>query len=235
MTELPTKQAFFGYEIAESLRHEISEFFFEIAEDNTQPHLSQDAANIVATLLDIAMDAFYHDVVANIRVHPATRKTADKGINTVSRGAHLVIRKMVNSLEPDELEIFAIYLDSLLLDTNERHFVAFGLDEELIGEIEQMIIRIRDDDQTDTYNRLIVKALCELTDVAAFYCYYKPTKLFRVRPFVKKSADLGIKTVIKGIHFVIRQMFKTTRQKELIEFSLMLEKQLIYIETKPST
>ena len=75
---------------------------------------------------------------------------------------------------------------------------------------------------------LLIKTLCKISDQAIHYFYTKPTKLFKIRPFVKKSADLGIKTVNKGLHFVIKQLFKKTRQKELLVFSELLENQLVY-------
>ena len=75
----------------------------------------------------------------------------------------------------------------------------------------------------------MVNARCGLTDRAVQHFYYQPTRLIKIRTFVKKSADLGIRTVLKGIHFVIHLLFRQTRQRELIRFSTYLENQLVYL------
>lgn len=226
------QQVFFGFELTDTTRLAISALFFQIAEDNTQPNLSAEAAAVVSTLIDAAMDAFYYEIMQEVRAHPTAKRSADAGINTVSKGSHLVVKKMVNSLEPEELEIFAVCLDGMLLDLSGKTYLALPLPDTLVHDIEQSIYRIRNDADTQAYNRMIVSALCDLAELAAQFFYQKPTRMFKVRPFIRKSADLGILTVTKGAQFVIKQLFKKTHQGELIKFSHMLEQKLIYFQTE---
>ena len=222
-------QAHIGFQISGELFTTIHQLIQRI---KTQPHqreLSHQAAEAVSALLHQGIQTFYFDVVEGVRTNAATRKSADTGIITVTKGADLVIRKMANNLEPHELQHFALYLEQMLFAQQGQFFLAFPLDQDSHSKLEQVIIRIRNDANTDTYNHLIVDALCQLADLAVQHFYYRPTKLIKIRLFVKKSADLGIRTVQKGIHFVIRLMFRKTRQRELILFSNYLQNQLVYL------
>lgn len=222
-------QAHIGFQISGELFASVHQLITRI---QTGPHgkeLSRQAADAVSALLHKGIQTFYFDVVEGVPTHPATRKSADTGIITVTKGADLVIRKMANNLDPHELQLFAQYLEQMLFEQDGQFFLAFPLDQDSQGKLEQVIMRIRNDANTDTYNHLIIDALCQLADLAVQHFYYRPTRLIKIRLFVKKSADLGIRTVQKGIHFVIRLMFRKTRQRELIQFSTYLQNQLVYL------
>ncbi len=206
---------------------DILDLFDSISTNAKHPGLSARSAQVLSELLTMAIDQFYFDIMKDVRVHPAARRSADKGISTVIKGAKLVIRKMVNSLEPHELVIFSEYMLTLIKEKNGEPYIAFPLINGTAEQTQELITRIRNDKHTQHYNHQIADLLCSITDLAVINFYSKPTQLFKVRPFIKKSADLGIKTVNKGIHFVIHQLFKKTRQKELIAFSYILENQLV--------
>ena len=222
-------QAHIGFQIPAALYTDIQTLIERIRLQPKDRNLSRAAADAVSALLHRGIQAFYFDVVRDVRTHPATRKSADAGITTVTRGADLVIRKMANNLEPEELVVFANYLGNLLFVQGEECYLAFPLDADSQSKLQQVIARIRNDADTHAYNHLIVDALCQLADLAVQHFYHRPTKLIKIRAFVKKSADLGIRTVQKGIHFVIRLLFRKTRQKDLIQFSTYLENQLVYL------
>ena len=191
--------------------------------------LSCEAAEVVSILLHKGIQAFYFDIVEAVPTPTGTRKSADTGITTVIKGADLVIRKMANNLEPHELKLFAQYISQMLYRQDDHAYLAIPLESDSHYRLEQMFLRIQNDPDTDNYNHLIVESLCELADLALQHFYHQPTRLFKVRLLVKKSADLGIRTVRKGIHFVIRLMFRKTRQQELIQFSDYLHNQLVYL------
>lgn len=224
-----TKQVLLGFEIPLEEATEMLALLEKIRQSPETKGYSAAAAQMVSRLLELGIDALYFDVMSQIASHPGTKKSADKGINTVMNGAKLVIKKMVNSLEPHELPIFADYMDTLIVSQEENVWhLAFPLNEELASDLNRTMHYIQSDANTSSYNQFIAKTLCKISDQAIVYFYTKPTKLFKIRPFVKKSADLGIKTVNKGLHFVIKQLFKHTRQKELLVFSELLENQLVY-------
>ncbi|MCG8673230.1 MAG: hypothetical protein MI867_27830 [Pseudomonadales bacterium] len=223
------KQVLLGFEIPQEDADSMLHLLGRIRSNPSQPGLSREAAQMVSRLLELGIDALYFDVMSQITAHPGAKRSADKGIHTVTNGAKLVIRKMVNALEPDELPLFADYMDSLFVCSNQgQWYLAFPLSQNLAADLNRTMLFIKSDAETHTYNNFIADTLCEISDQAIIYFYSKPTKLFKIRPFVKKSADLGIKTVNKGLHFVIRQLFKKTRQKELLVFSELLENQLVY-------
>ena len=225
---LTDKQVLLGFSIPDE---DASHFLQLLGRMRLTPHqqgLSADAAAMVARLLDLGIHALYFDVMDKVRAHPNVKKSADTGINTVSRGAKLVIKKMVNSLEPHELPVLADYMDGLLVQQDGAWYLAFPLSAELAGDLAETMQRIHSDANTAAYNDFIARTLCAICDQAIVYFYHKPTRLFKVRPFVKRSADLGVRTIQKGLHFVIRQLFKKTHQRELIKFSELLENQLVY-------
>lgn len=229
MVETQTeKQILLGFSIPTSEAESILRLLHDMRHTPHRKGLSKSAATMVAGLLDLGVNALYFDVMAKVRAHPATKKSADTGIHTVSQGAKLVIKKMVNSLEPDELPIFADYMESLLVEHSSGWHLAFPLSQALADDLNTTMKRIHNDANTAAYNDFIAQTLCAICDQAIVYFYNKPTKLFKIRPFVKRSADLGIRTIQKGMHFVIRQLFKKTHQRELIKFSRILENQLVY-------
>lgn len=224
-----TSKAHIGFQISDELFGQVHQLIQRIQQQPRDRELGRQAADAVSALLHKGIQTFYFDVVEGVRTHPATRKSADTGIITVTKGADLVIRKMANNLEPHELQLFAQYLGQMLFEQQGQFYLAFPLDQDSHAKLEQVIQRIHNDANTETYNHLIVEALCRLADLAVQHFYHQPTKLIKIRLFVKKSADLGIRTVQKGIHFVIRLMFRKTRQRELIQFCSYLQNQLVYL------
>lgn len=222
------KQLLLGFSIPD---HEADYIIGLLDRMRATPHqkgLGAEAAGVVALLLDLGMNALYFDVMNKVRAHPNVKKSADTGITTVSRAAKLVIKKMVNSLEPHELPVFADYMNTLLVKHESGWHLAFPLSSQLASDLNKTMNRIHSDANTATYNGFIATTLCAICDQAMIYFYEKPTKLFKIRPFVKRSADMGVRTIQKGLHFVIRQLFKKTHQRELIKFSELLENQLVY-------
>ena len=225
---LKDKQVLLGFSIPDNDASHILELLHKMRVTPHEKGLSAQGAAIVARLLDLGIHALYFDVMDKVRAHPNVKKSADTGIHTVSRGGKLVIKKMVNSLEPHELPVFADYLQSLLVEHESGWHLAFPLSPELADDLSETMKRIHSDANTAAYNDFIAHTLCTICDQAIIYFYQKPTKLFKIRPFVKRSADLGVRTIQKGLHFVIRQLFKKTHQRELIKFSELLENQLVY-------
>ena len=222
-------QAHIGFQIPTELYGQVQALIERIRVAPNERGLGKDAADAVSALLHQGLRAFYFDVMEDVRTHPATRASADAGITTVARGADLVIRKMANSLEPHELLVFANYLASLMYTQGRHYYLAFPLDTGSQAKVQQVIARIRSDANTHAYNHLIVEALCHLADLAVQHFYYRPTRMIKIRTFVRKSADLGIRTVQKGIHFVIRLLFRKTRQQDLIQFSAFLENRMVFL------
>lgn len=229
MVELSAdKQVLLGFSIPDEDASGILELLSQMRLTPHREGLSGEAAKVVALLLDLGINALYFDVMRKVRAHPNVKKSADTGISTVSRAAKLVIKKMVNSLEPHELPVFADYMSTLLVQHETGMYLAFPLSSELAADLNETMKRIHSDSNTAAYNEFIATTLCTICDQAMIYFYSKPTKLFKIRPFVKRSADLGVRTIQKGLHFVIRQLFKKTHQRELIKFSQLLENQLVY-------
>lgn len=222
------KQLLLGFSIPDNDAEHILGLLNRMRVAPHQKGLSAEAASVVALLLDLGMNALYFDVMNKVRAHPNVKKSADTGISTVSRAGKLVIKKMVNSLEPHELPVFADYMSTLLVQHESGLHLAFPLTPEQANDLQQTMNRIQSDANTAAYNDFIATTLCAICDQAMIYFYEKPTKLFKIRPFVKRSADLGVRTIQKGLHFVIRQLFKKTHQRELIKFSELLENQLVY-------
>lgn len=222
-------QAHIGFQIPCDLFERVQQLIQRIQHQPDSRQLSCEAADVLSILLHKGIQSFYFDIVEEVPTHAATRKSADTGIITVTKGADLVIRKMANNLEPHELQLFAQYLGQLLFQQGDHCYLAFPLDRDSHSKLEQVFQRIQQDNNTDAYNHLIVDALCQLADLAVQHFYHQPTRLIKIRLFVKKSADLGIRTAQKGMHFVIRLMFRKTRQQELMQFSACLQNQLVYL------
>lgn len=222
------KNVYFGFPLDDALYNRLTDLIARIQLNPQAKGLSRDAATLVTDLLNVAIRAFYYDVVEAVPTHPTTKKSADAGVSTVVRGTQLVIQKMVTTLDANDLTVFAGYLQTLLIPQGNSHYIAYPLTSKQKHDLEQVMLRIQSDPHTDSYNHLIVEALCGLTDQAVKYFYDTPTRMIQVRSFIRKSADLAVRTVCKGMHFVIKQLFRRTRQKELLLFSNYLQQQLVY-------
>lgn len=219
---------YFGFPLDEALYGRLTDLIARIQHNPEARGLSRDAATVVTDLLNVAIRAFYYDVMDAVPTHPSTRKSADAGVGTVVKGTQLVIQKMVTTLDANDLTVFANYMQTLLIPQGNHFFLAYPLTAQQKQSLEQVMLKIQEDPNTENYNHLIVEALCALTDQAIKYFYDTPTRLIQVRSFIRKSADLAVRTVCKGMHFVIKQLFRRTRQKELKLFSNYLQQQLVY-------
>jgi len=219
---------YFGFSLDDALYDRLMDLIARIQQNPNAKGLSRDAAGIVSDLLNVAIRAFYYDVMEAVPTHPSTRKSADAGVGTVVKGTQLVIQKMVTTLDGNDLAVFANYMQTLLIPQGNSHFIAYPLTAQQKQSLEQVMLHIQSDPDTDNYNHLIIEVLCGLTDQAIKYFYDTPTRMIQVRSFIRKSADLAVKTVCKGMHFVIKQLFRRTRQKELMLFSNYLQQQLVY-------
>jgi hypothetical protein len=220
---------YFGFALEPALHQRVTAVIVAIRTDATQKHLARECAEIVAALLHSAVRSFYFDVVNAVPTPASTRKSADAGINTVLKGTLLVVQKMVHTLQADDLRVFANYMETLMIPRGEGCYIAYPLTPAQAGALEDVMQRIRQDANTAAYNHLIVELLCSITDEAVKYFYDTPTRMIKVRSFIKRSTDLAIRTVSKGIHFVIRQLFKRTRQRELLIFARHLQQQVLYL------
>lgn len=222
------KNVYFGFPLDDVLYERLMDLIVRIRQNPNTKGLSRDAANIITDLLNVAIRAFYYDVMEAVPTHPNTRKSADAGVGTVVKGTQLVIQKMVTTLDANDLTVFAGYMETLLIPQGNSHYIAYPLTPQQRQSLEQVVVHIQSDPHTDNYNHLIVDMLCQLTDQAIKYFYDTPTRMIQVRSFIRKSADLAVRTVCKGMHFVIKQLFRRTRQKELMLFSNYLQQQLVY-------
>lgn len=222
------KNVYFGFPLDDVLYERLMDLIVRIRQTPNTKGLSRDAANIITDLLNVAIRAFYYDVMEAVPTHPNTRKSADAGVGTVVKGTQLVIQKMVTTLDANDLTVFAGYMETLLIPQGNSHYIAYPLTPQQRQSLEQVVVHIQSDPHTDNYNHLIVDMLCQLTDQAIKYFYDTPTRMIQVRSFIRKSADLAVRTVCKGMHFVIKQLFRRTRQKELMLFSNYLQQQLVY-------
>ena len=222
-----------GFALEAALHQRVLDTLTAIRTDARQKHLPRESAGIVSDLLHAAVRSFYFDVVDAVPTPASTRKSADAGINTVLKGTLLVVQKMVHTLEPEDLQVFADYLETLMIPQGEGCYIAYPLTVSQAAALDEVLSRIRQDSNTQAYNHLIIDLLCSITDEAIKYFYDTPTRMIKVRSFIKRSADLAIRTVSKGLHYVIRQLFKRTRQRELLIFSRHLQQQVVYVRALP--
>jgi hypothetical protein len=222
-----------GFALDPALHQQVLDTIAAIRRDARQKHLARASADIVAALLHTAVRSFYFDVVNAVPTPASTRRSADAGINTVLKGTLLVVQKMVHTLEPEDLRVFADYMETLMIPQAGGCYVAYPLTPAQATALDEVLARIRQDSNTASYNHLIIDLLCSITDEAIKYFYDTPTRMIKVRSFIKRSADLAIRTVSKGLHYVIRQLFKRTRQRELLMFSRHLQQQVVYVQAIP--
>ena len=96
----------------------------------------------------------------------------------------------------------------------QRHF-GFEINEALYKQSCSTIEAIQSQVSGADLNIKISNVLMNITEAGFDAYYYKPSDMVQISPVIKKAADTGIVAVKRGIHMVIRKLFKNMPTQEL--------------------
>lgn len=193
--------------------------------------LNHDFGQMLMQLVDEGMECYFHQPLNQIRVGKTVRKSANAGMSAATRAMHVLIRNLFKKMTHKQLLSFADYVESMLIANEDgRTYLGLPLEEDLQQEIEAIIKRVHEDPNTDAYAHWVVENLIKMLDVSKAYYYDKPVALAELGMITRKTADLAVSTAMKATHAVIKQLFKKTRQKEMIQFADFLQSVIVYHE-----
>lgn len=190
--------------------------------------LNEEFGQMLMRLVDEGMEFYFHQPLNQIRVGKTVRKSANAGMSAASRAIHMLIRNLFKKMAHDQLLSFADYVESLLMVNGERAYVALPLDADLQEQLEAIMKRIHEDPNTDAYAPWVVENLIKMMDVSKVYYYDKPVELAELGKITRKTADLAVSTALKATNAVIKQLFKKTRQKEMMQFADFMKGVIVY-------
>ena len=96
----------------------------------------------------------------------------------------------------------------------QQHF-GFEISEALYKQSCDTIEAIQSQGSGTDLNIKISNALMNITEAGFEAYYYKPSDMVKISPVVKKAADTGMVAVKRGVHMVIRKLFKNMPTQEL--------------------
>ena len=96
----------------------------------------------------------------------------------------------------------------------QQHF-GFEINEALYQQSCTTIKAIQSKEGGTDLNIKISNALMNITEAGFEAYYYKPSDMVQISSVVKKAADTGMVAVKRGVHMVIRKLFKNMPTQEL--------------------
>lgn len=222
--------AYWGFPISPELHDNARSTMRQIQSADASQHqqLGLDAASIVSELTQHGLKNYYHKPTEIVPIPSMMKKTADTGIKAIMVGLDFVIRQFFKKRSPEELQAVGNYLDLMLHSHPEsgHYFLVFSLTDELYDRAKFLLNTVRADSNRDGYIRGVVDALCELVTEGVKYYYFEPTRLVDFNGLTKKTADMSISQVQKGIQGLIKKLVSELTHSQLVELSHHIESML---------
>lgn len=115
----------------------------------------------------------------------------------------------------------------------QQHF-GFEISEALYKQSCSTIEAIQSQDSSADLNIKISNALMNITEVGFDAYYYKPSDMVHISQVVKKAADTGMVAVKRGVHMVIRKLFKNMPTQELEKLASYMDTLLTHENSGPN-
>lgn len=224
---MQTANAYWGFPISPELHDTAKSTIALINQtDGAEPNgLSLTAATIVSQLTQHGLQNYYHRPTEIVPLPPMAKKTADTGIKAIMAGLDFVIRQFFKNRSHQELQLISNYLDMMLHanpDTG-HHFLVFALNDDLYNRARNLLSTVREDTQRKNYMQGVIDALCDLVVEGVKYYYAEPTRLVNFGGLTKKTADVSISQVQKGIQSLIKKLVSELGHSQLVELSHHIE------------
>ncbi|OUS26017.1 hypothetical protein A9Q99_19770 [Gammaproteobacteria bacterium 45_16_T64] len=113
---------------------------------------------------------------------------------------------------------------------NQQHF-GFEIEETLYRKAQDAIQAIGAQPNAEQLNQQVAEALVDITEVGFVAYYYKPSDMVTISSVVRKAADSGIVAVKRGVHMVIRKLFKKMDPSELQKLASYMDALLVHEKT----
>ena len=222
--------ALWGFPIHSELHTRAQQVLQQIheADERRAAELNAAAADVVIGLTKHGLEHYYHKPTEIVPLSPGIKKTADTGIKAVMGGINLVIKQFFKKRSADELKDLSLYLDSMLWvhpDKGEPHLV-FHVHAELHQRAIQLIQRVRTESSSEAYIDEVVDTLCEVVSLSVTHYYEHPTNKVSLGRVTKKTADVSISGVEKGIRKLIDKLLREVRHEQMVMLSFHLETML---------
>lgn len=220
-----SQQAYMATPFKSSVFEDLDNAINAIEKGGKASVLSQQFSEALIHMADAAFDVYFMMPMREVKLNKAVRKSAEAGMAGAVKGVHLLIRQMFKKMSLEELQAFAAYMKTLMLQPEDSgpRYLGFPLKQPLYEETREIIARIQVDENTDSYSGWIVEVLNRIFDNAVECYYTKPADLAKMGRIKRKTADIGVSAAVKAARAVIKQLFKKTRQKEMLKFAGFLQ------------
>ncbi len=181
----------------------------------------------VSTLIDQGLLYYFMQPLELIELSPTVRKTALAGMKGVQQSIHMLVGKVIKSLNQSEMEALYGYLKTVTLEQCPKWFCAFLLEDALKGDVEMLITSIKNQQEVPDLREKLHKTVAALTITGLNYFFSKPLELLELGLIVRKSSELALKAIEHGMLLVIKQLFKAAKGEDLNELALYVESLLV--------
>ncbi|RMF17562.1 MAG: hypothetical protein D6758_06150 [Gammaproteobacteria bacterium] len=205
-----TASAWWGFELPPETHQKTLNLVRAVLKGEAQVDAARDAAEVVTQLVVAGFEGYYHIPTRMVPLHPTVRKTADGSIQAVQKGIELVIRQFFAKRTPDELRELARYLQAMLLEYPEREtaYLVFPIDEALYDKAQVLIQRVQTEDRPRDHLDEIVATLSHMVTEGVTHYYERPASLVRLGGMTRKTVDMTMKGVSKGIRTLIDKLVR---------------------------
>lgn len=220
--------AYFAFPVSDHLHNHAKHSILTVRQHGSKKDSPVLFTATVEQLVEAGFDHFFHKPIRRMPIKDSMRKTANAGINTAFGGIQLVVKKVFKGCDDKQMHAFADYLEELVVTCEQgRPHLAFPLEKAKYDQISAIINRIRTEENTALYNQEVADSIIMLIDTALHYYYHRPADIAKLGRLMRMTTDVAMKAVDKGTNMVVKQLFKKTRQKELLVLADDLERLIL--------
>ena len=215
MELLTSQDVFWVFPIDEQLKAEVRQLSRDLHLNKNTLDTSAQRKHLVHALnaiIDTGFE-FYYDKPASDedRLSPMVRGTVNSIIKTVRGAIHLVVQRVFKNIPRNDLKLLAYYLDSMILTSpvqSGQSYLAFPLALSIREDLHRVMEKVDQSDAIDRYGEDLAAVLNDIITSSTHYYYHFPTEFVALKGFVKKAADIGIDSTVKGIQKIVRRVLK---------------------------
>ena len=182
---------------------------------------NSEAAQVVSELVLAGLDSYYTIPTQMVPLSPRLKKAADGSVQAVYKGIRMVISQFFRQRNEAELQELARYLDAMLHESpaNQTAHLVFPIDEALYNKAQSLIRAVQTEPRPRDHLDEIVATLSQMVTEGITHYYERPVNLVRLGGLTRKTVDMTMKGVGKGIRSLIDHLVRQLSDDQLRELS----------------
>lgn len=180
-----------------------------------------EAAQVVSELVLAGLDSYYTIPTQMVPLSPRLKKAADGSIQAVYKGIRMVINQFFKQRSASELKELARYLDAMLHESpsNQTAHLVFPIDEAVYMKARSLIHAVQNEPRPRDHLDDVINTLSHMVTEGISHYYERPANLVRLGGLTRKTVDMTMKGVGKGIRSLIDHLVRQLSDDQMRELS----------------